>query len=77
MDAGAEVGGPGVSITWRISNSMPEGNASKQALTDTEQHRDLVDLQLVQDTGLERPVRRVGAVHSTYRGPRRANDWAR
>ena len=32
----------------------------------TEQHRDLVNHQLVQHTSLQRPLRRVRAMHSTY-----------
>src|SRR5215217_1861516 len=35
----------------------------EQPTATTEQHRDLMDLQLVQHTGLERPLRRVGAMH--------------
>src|SRR5262245_60508178 len=35
----------------------------EQPTASTEQHRDLVDLQLVQHTGLKRPLRRIGAMH--------------
>ena len=53
----------GVSITRTISSSTRDGNTVEQPTATTEQHRDLVDLQLVQHTGLERPLRRVRAVH--------------
>ena len=53
----------GVSITRTISNSTRDGNTSNNRQPPTEQHRDLVDLQLVQHTGLERPLRRVRAMH--------------
>ena len=35
----------------------------EQPSATTEQHRDLMDLQLVQHPGLERPLRRVRAMH--------------
>jgi hypothetical protein len=53
----------GVSITRTISSSTRDGNTSNSRRPTTEQHRDLVNLQLVQHPGLERPLRRVRAMH--------------
>ena len=53
----------GVSMTRTISSSISAGRTSNNRSPLAEQHRDLVDLHLIQHPGLERPLRRVRAPH--------------
>ena len=53
----------GVLITRTISSSTHAGSTSNSRRPATEQHRDLVNLQVVQHARLERALRRVRAVH--------------
>jgi hypothetical protein len=53
----------GVSITRTISSSDARRQHLEQPTATTEQRRDLVKYQLVQHTGLERPLRCVRALH--------------
>jgi hypothetical protein len=46
------VGGSGVSITRTISNSTRDGNTSNSRRPLPEQHRNLMDLQLIWHPGL-------------------------
>src|SRR5438876_910806 len=71
-DAGAE-GGTETLIDYLTGPKFPERRDDalidarrqhvEQPAATTEQHRDQIDLQLVQHTGLERTLRRVRAVH--------------
>jgi hypothetical protein len=54
----------GVSITRTTSSSTRAGSTSSNRRARAEEHGDLMDLQLVEHAGLERPLRRIPAEHN-------------
>ena len=76
-DAVADMSASGVSITRNDVQLHTRRQHLEQPTATAEQHRNLVDLQLIEDTGLKRPLRRVarrvfsGVLLSTTPAPAR------